>query len=121
MSNEEEITDGYYQIRPAARLIHTIGSDLIGDSYAALVELVKNSYDADAKKVSVVGEFNKWNAKSNPLKKLKNGNFKGTIDLETGKKYQFRYLVDGVHKNEEKADAYVYNDFAGTDNSVIEL
>lgn len=54
MPNEEEITDGYYQIRPAARLIHTIGSDLIGDSYAALVELVKNSYDADAKKVDVI-------------------------------------------------------------------
>ena len=77
--------------------------------------------EADAKKVSVVGEFNKWNAKLNPLKKLKNGNFKGTIDLETGKKYEFKYLVDGVHKNDEKADAYVYNDFAGTDNSVIEL
>lgn len=42
-----------YKIRPAARLIHTIGSDLIGDSYAALVELVKNSYDADATKVDI--------------------------------------------------------------------
>lgn len=57
MSNGEEITDGYYQIRPAARLIHTIGSDLIGDSYAALVELVKNSYDADAKKVDVLFSY----------------------------------------------------------------
>ena len=42
-----------YRIRPAARLIHTIGSDLIGDSYAALVELVKNSYDADSSKVEI--------------------------------------------------------------------
>jgi len=50
----EELTNGYYKIRPAARLIHTIGSDLIGDSYAALVELVKNSYDADSKKVDVI-------------------------------------------------------------------
>ena len=54
MSNKEESIDGYYQIRPAARLIHTIGSDLIGDSYAALVELVKNSYDADATIVDIV-------------------------------------------------------------------
>ena len=46
-----------YKIRPAARLIHTIGSDLIGDSYAALVELVKNSYDADANKVDIVFKF----------------------------------------------------------------
>lgn len=50
----EELDNGYYKIRPAARLIHTIGSDLIGDSYAALVELVKNSYDADSKKVDVI-------------------------------------------------------------------
>ena len=46
-----------YRIRPAARLIHTIGSDLIGDSYAALVELVKNSYDADATKVDIVFKY----------------------------------------------------------------
>lgn len=49
-----EEKDGVYKIRPAARLIHTIGSDLIGDSYAALVELVKNSYDADATKVDIL-------------------------------------------------------------------
>lgn len=46
-------SDVSYKIRPAARLIHTIGRDLIGDSYAALVELVKNSYDADASKVDI--------------------------------------------------------------------
>lgn len=46
-----------YKIRPAARLIHTIGSDLIGDSYAALVELVKNSYDADATKVDIIFNY----------------------------------------------------------------
>lgn len=46
-----------YKIRPAARLIHTIGSDLIGDSYAALVELVKNSYDADASKVDILFKY----------------------------------------------------------------
>ncbi|NDV42945.1 sensor histidine kinase [Flagellimonas sediminis] len=46
-----------YKIRPAARIIHTIGSDLIGDSYAALVELVKNSYDADSSKVDINFEY----------------------------------------------------------------
>jgi hypothetical protein len=38
-------------------MIHTIGSDLIGDSYAALVELVKNSYDADSKKAEVIFHY----------------------------------------------------------------
>jgi signal transduction histidine kinase len=37
-----------FRIRPSARLIRTIGMDLIKDKYAAIVELVKNSYDADA-------------------------------------------------------------------------
>jgi len=46
-----------YKIKPAARLIHTIGSDLIGDPYAALVELVKNSYDADATKVDIIFKY----------------------------------------------------------------
>lgn len=52
----EDVT---YKIRPAARLIHTIGSDLIGDSYAALVELVKNSYDADATNVDIEFKYTK--------------------------------------------------------------
>jgi signal transduction histidine kinase len=36
------------KIRPAARLLNTIGQDLIKDVYAAIVELVKNAYDADS-------------------------------------------------------------------------
>src|ERR1051326_122067 len=44
----EQKRDGYHKIRPAGRHIITIGRDLIKDKYAAIVELVKNSYDADA-------------------------------------------------------------------------
>ena len=39
---------GTYKIRPAGRHILTIGRDLIQDVYAAIVELVKNAYDADS-------------------------------------------------------------------------
>jgi len=39
--------------RPSARLISTIGEDIIKDMHAAVVELVKNSYDADAHKVEI--------------------------------------------------------------------
>ncbi|SFZ90882.1 Glycogen recognition site of AMP-activated protein kinase [Flaviramulus basaltis] len=75
----------------------------------------------DAKKVSVVGSFNEWNEKKLPLKKLKNGTFKGTIDLETGSSYEFKYIVDGVYVNDDAADAYAWNDFAGAENSIINL
>ncbi|WP_396596612.1 ATP-binding protein [Dokdonia sp. R86516] len=49
--------DNLYNIRPAARLITTIGEDLIGDSYAAIIELVKNSFDADANDVNITFEY----------------------------------------------------------------
>ena len=41
-------TNTSYKIRPAGRHILTIGRDLIQDNYAAVVELVKNAYDADS-------------------------------------------------------------------------
>ena len=43
-----------YSIRPAGRHILTIGRDLIQDRYAAIVELVKNAYDADSPDVNIV-------------------------------------------------------------------
>ncbi|MBI1912130.1 MAG: ATP-binding protein [Deltaproteobacteria bacterium] len=42
-----------YFIRPAGRHILTIGSDLIQDQYAAILELVKNAYDADSPDVEI--------------------------------------------------------------------
>ncbi len=52
-------SSGSYKIRPAGRHILTIGKDLIQDSYAAVVELVKNAYDADSKDVEIVFEAKK--------------------------------------------------------------
>ena len=37
-----------HRIKPAGRHILTIGADLIQDNYAAVMELVKNAYDADS-------------------------------------------------------------------------
>jgi signal transduction histidine kinase len=45
---ETKLRDGFHKIRPAGRHIVTIGRDLIKDKYAAIVELVKNAYDADS-------------------------------------------------------------------------
>ena len=40
-------------LRPRARLLRTLGSDLISSDKVALIELVKNSYDADASVVLI--------------------------------------------------------------------
>ena len=44
---------GTGSLRPKARLLRTLGSDLISSDKVALIELVKNSYDADASIVVV--------------------------------------------------------------------
>lgn len=75
----------------------------------------------DAQNVSVIGDFNHWNAKADPLKKLKNGTFKGTVDLQKGQSYEFRYVVDGDYVNDEEADDYLWNDFAAGENGVLNL
>lgn len=44
---------GVHKFRPSARLIRTIGDDIIKDVYAAVIELIKNAYDADANNVEL--------------------------------------------------------------------
>ena len=73
-----------------------------------------------ASRVALVGDFNDWNPGSLPLEKLKSGEFKVTIDLESGREYQFRYLIDGeTWQNDDGADRYVPSGFAGAENSVV--
>ena len=75
----------------------------------------------EAKKVTVVGSFNEWNSKKAiALKKLKNGTFKGTVDLEKDNSYEFKYLVDGTYVNDDQADAYAMNVY-GTENGILNL
>ena len=76
-----------------------------------------------AKKVALAGDFNEWNvAKKTEMKKLKNGSFTTTLDLEVGKNYEFRYVLDGTNWiNEAEADKYVPNGISYEENSVLAL
>nr|VFJ92436.1 MAG: Histidine kinase-, DNA gyrase B-, and HSP90-like ATPase [Candidatus Kentron sp. LFY] len=47
------IQTGSAKMRPRARIINLIGDELISDEPVAIVELVKNAYDADATEVEV--------------------------------------------------------------------
>jgi 1,4-alpha-glucan branching enzyme len=74
-----------------------------------------------ARSAAVVGEFNGWSAANHPMKKLKDGGFTATIELDEGQAYQFRYLLDGrVWQNEVDADGYAPTIFR-SENSVIRL
>ena len=73
-----------------------------------------------AKSVSLLGDFNEWNPTA--LKKQKDGNFKASLELEKGKEFAFRYLVDNdVWINDEAADKYVASGVSYEENSVVVL
>ena len=70
----------------------------------------------------VVGEFNNWDFFSTPMKKLKSGAFTTTLNLEKGREYQFRYLLDNNNwENDANADKFVPTPFGDSKNSVIAL
>lgn len=53
---KETVRRGSATLRPRARIVRTIGRDLISNEVVALVELIKNAYDADANNVRIVFE-----------------------------------------------------------------
>jgi 1,4-alpha-glucan branching enzyme len=74
----------------------------------------------DAKSVSVVGDFNNWNIHANPMKRLRNGEYTTRLELEPGREYQFRYLIDGSKwENDWNADKYLMTPYGDSDNSVV--
>lgn len=72
-----------------------------------------------AKEVKVLGEFNNWSWKEGlPMKSGKDG-FKATVELATGRHYEFRYMLDNeTWVNDWEADAYYPTPY-GVENSVI--
>ena len=73
-----------------------------------------------AEHVTIAGDFNNWSSTDTPLTKDKSGTFSTKIKLESGKEYQFRYLLDGKHwENDWAADKYIPAPFSHTDNSVV--
>lgn len=69
--------------------------------------------------VALVGDFNDWDPGANPMDYLKRGAFKTSVDLEPGKRYQFRYLINGeVWVNDWEADDYVPSG-EGSENCVV--
>jgi 1,4-alpha-glucan branching enzyme len=73
-----------------------------------------------AQHVAIVGEFNDWDIAANPMKGLKSGEFTTTLELEVGREYQFRYLIDRKNwQNDGQADKYTYSAYANCENSVV--
>lgn len=87
-------------------------------TFSIAAEAIENT-----KNVTLLGEFNNWNPETaTVLKKQKDGSFKAAVELEAGKEYQFRYLLDGsVWTNDSAADKYISNGISLDENSVVVL
>jgi hypothetical protein len=73
-----------------------------------------------ASRAAVCGEWNNWSADRDVMGPDESG-FTHTVELEPGRRYRFRYLLDGYRwENDWAADAYVPNDHGG-DDSVVDL
>lgn len=98
-------------------MIHKDFVEVGGKLIARVTFTLPDSLWADA--IYLVGDFNQWNRTSHPLQRERDGGWRITVDLETGRIYQFRYLRDGLEwMNDNQSDAYVANPY-GSDNSVV--
>ncbi|MEW6693169.1 MAG: isoamylase early set domain-containing protein [Pseudomonadota bacterium] len=75
-----------------------------------------------ADKVSLIGDFNGWDAEAMPMKQRKDGSWSVEVELEPGREYQFLYQLGGErYANDDAADAYIPNPFGTGENSVIRV
>jgi 1,4-alpha-glucan branching enzyme len=74
-----------------------------------------------ADRVNLCGDFNDWSETATPLQQRRSdGTWWVTLELDAGRRYQFRYLVNRTDWHSDwNADGYVEN-IHGTDNSVVD-
>lgn len=89
------------------KVTFTLSADIVGEATGAVL----------------LGEFNNWDYNTGiTLKKQKDGSMKATTTLQTGRTYQYRYLLDdGRWVNDQKADNYVHVSGLQVENCVIEV
>ena len=74
-----------------------------------------------AQRANLCGEFNEWSNDAHPMQRRDDGGFTLTLELEPGRAYRFRYLLDGERwENDWAADDYVPNEYGG-DDSLVDL
>lgn len=72
------------------------------------------------KDVRILGDFNDWSWENGAKMKAGKKDFTKAIELEVGKTYEFRYLIDNhLWENDWAADDYVAAPHDGISNSVV--
>ncbi|MEJ2734600.1 MAG: isoamylase early set domain-containing protein [Anaerolineae bacterium] len=75
-----------------------------------------------ADQVSLVGEFNNWDRQVTPMTQDRlDESWRATLDLEAGRRYRFRYLLDGdTWLSDRQADGCAATS-TGAYDSVVDL
>jgi hypothetical protein len=93
--------------------------NVVGGAAALVSFELPSSVSADS--VSVCGDFNDWAPGAQPLARLEGGGFRAVLELPTGRRWRFRYLLDGGRwENDWAADDYIPNQH-GSHDSVVDL
>ncbi|MEX1021472.1 MAG: isoamylase early set domain-containing protein [Litorilinea sp.] len=71
-----------------------------------------------ADRIFLCGDFNNWRDSEIQLQQDRNGVWRTVLDLPLGKRYEFRYVIDGEWRTDSHADGQTDNSF-GTQNSVV--
>lgn len=100
-------------IKPAADKVVTPAAKTSKVTFVLPKEAVEN-----AETVAVLGDFNNWQ-NGIVLSKQKDGSFKTAVELEKGRSYEYRFLINGEKwENDWAAEAYAPTPF-GNFNSVV--
>ena len=91
----------------AKKVTFTLSAEVVGEATSGLL----------------LGEFNNWDYNDGiNLKKQKDGSMTATTSLETGNRYEYRYLLnDGRWVNDHSAEHYVHISGFHVENCVINV
>lgn len=91
----------------AKKVTFTLSAEVVGEATSGLL----------------LGEFNNWDYNGGiNLKKQKDGSMTATTSLETGNRYEYRYLLnDGRWVNDHSAEHYVHISGFHVENCVINV
>jgi len=73
-----------------------------------------------AESINLAGDFNNWDRESLPFQRNREGNWQIELELEAGREYRFRYLLDGDQwRDDWHADKHGPNPNGGYDSIII--
>lgn len=72
-----------------------------------------------ADRIFVTGDFNEWTRSATPMRQGRDGVWRATVELASGQRFQFRYLIDGQWQTDWHADGFVVNSY-GSENSLVD-